>query len=158
MPSTFFVDPASIDLDRMEYTIEQIREYIPQRYEFEQLTSILSFRPEEKIVVGLREVRHDEFWVRGHIPGRPLFPGVLMIEAAAQLCSFYSGKTVGHEHFFGFGGIDGARFRGTVEPGDKLVLLASPRTLKKSGSLFDTQGIVGGKLVFEATILGVRIS
>ena len=84
MPQKFLYDLSRIDIERIEYPIEEIRKLNPHRYEFEQLTGVLLFRPEEKIIVGLRVVRSDEFWIRGHIPGRPIFPGVLMLEAAAQ--------------------------------------------------------------------------
>jgi 3-hydroxyacyl-[acyl-carrier-protein] dehydratase len=160
MPPKLLFDVDSIDPERVEFPVEAIREMNPQRYEFEQLTAVICFRPGEKIAVGLREIRADEYWVRGHIPGRPLFPGVLMLEAAAQLCSFYCGKVFGTntaEGFYGFGGIDRVRFRGTVNPGEKLLLLARPEILTPNRSVFDTQGVVSGKLVFEATILGIRI-
>ena len=158
MPPKLLVDISDIDLDKVEYSIEAIRELNPQRYEFEQLTAVLAFRPEEKIAIGLRKIREDEFWVRGHVPGRPLLPGVLMIEAAAQLSSFYTTKTFGDQDaLFGLGGIDKARFRGTVLPGQDLILLARPEVLTPSRSLFATQGVVDGKVVFDANILGVRL-
>lgn len=150
-------DVTTLDLDRHEHTIEDIRKVNPHRYDFEQLTAILSFRPDEKLIVGLRIIKKDEFWVRGHIPGRPIFPGVLMLEAAAQLCSFYCGTVLGGDGFLGFGAIDGVRFRGTVSTGEKMVLLGRERVLTPSRCLFDTQGVVDGKLVFEASILGIRI-
>jgi 3-hydroxyacyl-[acyl-carrier-protein] dehydratase len=160
MPAKLLFDLSSIDLEKVEFPLEEIRKVNPQRKEFEQLTAVLYFRPEEKIAVGLRTVRADEFWVEGHIPGRPLFPGILMLEAAAQLCSFYSGKVIGPntaEGLYGFGGIDHARFRGTVSPGERLLLMASPEVLTPTRSMFLTQGVARGKLVFEATILGIRI-
>jgi 3-hydroxyacyl-[acyl-carrier-protein] dehydratase len=160
MPPKLLFDLSSIDLEKVEFPLEEIRKVNSQRKEFEQLTGVLHFRPEEKIAVGLRDVRPDEFWVEGHMPGRPLFPGVLMLEAAAQLCSFYSGKVIGPNAaagLYGFGGIDHARFRGTVVPGERLLLLATPEVLTATRSSFLTQGVVRGKLVFEATIFGIRI-
>jgi len=157
MAPKFLYDVASVDLEHIEHSIEEIREINPHRHEFEQLSAILLFRPKEKIIVGLRDIRDDEFWVRGHIPGHPVFPGVLMLEAAAQLCSFYCGKVVPAAGFLGFGGVDGVRFRGTVHPPEKMILVGSEKVLTPSRCLFATQAFVRGKLIFEATILGLRI-
>ena len=157
MPQKLLYDIGQLDLKQAAHTIEEIRAYNPQRHEFEQLTSVLLVKPEEHLVVGLREVRDDEFWTRGHIPGRPIFPGVLMLEAAAQLCSFYCGRYISNDGFFGFGGIDEVRFRGVVKPGDRLILIAKGKTVAGSRSLFETQGVVDGKVVFGASILGIRI-
>ena len=157
MPQKFLYDLSRIDIERIEYPIEEIRKLNPHRYEFEQLTGVLLFRPEEKIIVGLRVVRSDEFWIRGHIPGRPIFPGVLMLEAAAQLCSFYCGKVVKETAFLGFAAINDVRFRGVVQPGESLILLGSEKVLTPSRCQFVTQGVVGDRLVFEASILGLRI-
>jgi 3-hydroxyacyl-[acyl-carrier-protein] dehydratase len=157
MPQKLLFDVSNVDVESFEHTIEDIRKVNPHRYEFEQLTAVLRFRPEEKYIVGLRRIREDEFWVRGHVPGRPLFPGVLMLEAAAQLCSFYCGKVVPGEGFLGFGAIDGVRFRGTVSPGENMILIGRENVLTQSRCLFDTQGVVNGKIVFEASILGIRI-
>ena len=68
-------------------------------------------------------MRDDEFWVPGHIPGRPLLPGVLMIEAGAQLASFYTAKFVGWKGFIGFGGADDIRFRQPVTPGSRMYIV-----------------------------------
>ena len=68
---------------------EAIRQVNPQRFEMEQLTAIVYVDPVNHVIVGYKDVRHDEFWVRGHMPDYPLLPGVLMCEAAAQLCSYY---------------------------------------------------------------------
>jgi 3-hydroxyacyl-[acyl-carrier-protein] dehydratase len=157
MPQKFLYDVSQLDPHQVAFPIEEIRKVNPHRHEFEQLTAILLFRPEEKLIVGLRELRDDEFWVRGHIPGRPLFPGVLMLEAAAQLCSFYCGKEFPGDGFLGFGGIDEVRFRGIVRPGERLFLVACGKVTTPNRCQFATQGIVGGKLVFEANILGLRL-
>lgn len=158
MPQKLLFDISQLDPDKALFGIDEIRNVNPHRHEFEQLSGVLLLEPEEKLIVGLRDLRPDEFWTRGHIPGRPLFPGVLMLESAAQLCSFYFGKVVGTDGgFFGFGGIDDVRFRGLVQPGDRLFLVARGKTITPNRSQFETQGIVDGKVVFQATILGIRI-
>lgn len=157
MPQKLLFELDGIDLERTQHDIEEIRAINPHRFEFEQLSSIIAFEPDAKRIVARRHLGAEEFWVRGHIPGAPLFPGVLMLEAAAQMCSFYCGHVVPGDGFLGFGAIDKVRYRGTVRPGQTLILLGIERTLTPSRCLFDTQGIVDGKVVFEASILGIRI-
>ena len=155
MARDLLVDLDSIDLDKIEAGISEIRKANQQRHEMEQLTGIVKFDPEEGYVVAVKEVREDEFWVRGHIPGRPIMPGVLICECAAQTCSYYYMRTLGHERFLGFGGMDKVRFRDLVRPGDKLYILAKPIDMRRRISRFQTQGVVNGKIVFEAEIIGV---
>ncbi|MGQ9589233.1 MAG: 3-hydroxyacyl-ACP dehydratase FabZ family protein [Planctomycetota bacterium] len=157
MPRRKLYDVSQLDFGRVGYPLEEIRRVNPQRYEFEQLTAVLFVREDEHLAVGYRDVREDEFWTKGHMPGRPIFPGVLMLESAAQLCAFYCGKFVAGEGVFGFGSVDEARFRGIVTPGQRLVLVAKGRVVTPTRSQFETQGFVDGRLVFEATILGLRI-
>ncbi len=157
MPPKPLYDVTQLDLTRIAYSQEDIRRVNPQRYEFEQLTAVVLVRQDEHLIVGYRDVRPDEFWTKGHMPGRPIFPGVLMLECAAQLCAFYCGKYVSPEGIFGFASIDGVRFRGLVTPGQRLVLVAKGRVVNPHRSQFDTQGFVDGKMVFEGTILGLRI-
>ena len=157
MPPRLLYDISAIDLEQLQYTLDDIRELNLQRFEFEQLSGVTALNSEEEFIVGVRHVAEDEFWVRGHIPGRPLFPGVLMLEAAAQLCSFYSRKVVGTDGFYGLAGIDEARFRGSVAPGDTLYILGKPQVLTKSRCVFLTQGLVNDRLVFEAKIFGMLL-
>ena len=86
--SKFIVDPSLIDIDNPIADIEAIRAFNPQRYEMEQLTAILYEDFDRKICAALKRITNDEFWVRGHMPDMPLMPGVMMLEAAAQLSSY----------------------------------------------------------------------
>jgi 3-hydroxyacyl-[acyl-carrier-protein] dehydratase len=111
---------------------------------------------DQHVIAGYRDVRADEFWVKAHIPGRPLFPGVLMIETAAQLVSYYVMKCYPDKGFVGFGGVDGVKFRGAVQPGDRLVLLGKMleiRGLRRA--VGQTQGLVNGQMVYEGKITGM---
>jgi len=158
MPPDPFADLSEFDLGTLEFDREEIRKRNPHRYEFELLHGVIAFRPEEGIVIGEHRASEDAFWVRGHIPGRPLFPGVLMVETAAQLCSFFWRETYPEvSSFFGFGGIENTRFRGVVEPGDRLIVIGKCVQVKPRRVVFDAQGVVGDKMVFETRIKGMPV-
>ena len=157
MPQELLFDLASVDLAKTRISIEEIRRHNPQRFEFEQLDGISYFNPQEEIAVAVRTLCEDEFWTKGHMPGMPIFPGVLLLESAAQLCSFYTGATLKTGAVFGFGGADRVRFRRLLRVGDTLHLLAKPVNISAKRSLFKTQGVVDGRLAFEASIFGIAL-
>lgn len=157
MPLQPLVNLGEVDLTKVEFAAPEIRKVNPQSYEMAQLDGIIKLDPDAGIIVGFKEVSAEEFWVRGHIPGRPLLPGVLMIEAAAQLCSFYYQKVRQDERFLGFAGVDAVKFRSPVAPGDKLILVAKCVEMRSRRATFETQGFVQDKLVFEGRIIGMPI-
>ncbi len=157
MPVEPLVNLDEIDLTNTEFSADEIGKVNPQSFEMRQLDGIIKIDADTSIIVGYKEVRDDEFWVRGHIPGRPLLPGVLMIEAAAQLCSFYLRKLRPESKFMGFAGLENVKFRGQVVPGDRLILIAKCVRFRSRGGRFDTQGIVKGEVVFEAHIIGITM-
>jgi 3-hydroxyacyl-[acyl-carrier-protein] dehydratase len=158
MPPELHLDPSRLDLENPFADKEAIREVNPQRFEMEQLTAIVYMDPEQHIVAGFKDVRPDEFWVRGHMPDYPLLPGVLMCEAAAQLCSFYTAKQdLLQGDFIGFGGLENVRFRSPVHPGDRLVLIGKAIRLNRRQTVFNVQGFVGKTMVFHADVLGVPL-
>ncbi len=157
MPSEPLVDIASLDFDNPQFTIDDIREVNPHRHEFENLTAILFVDEENGTLAAYRDIREDEFWVRGHIPGRPIFPGVLMIESAAQMCSFQMKRLVDTDKFIGFGGVDGVKFRGQVTPPSRLVLCGKLVEFRPRRVICDTQGFIDGKMVYEGRITGMPI-
>ncbi len=155
MPTEFLIDPTTIELAQVIADRDAIRVRNPQRFDMEQLDAIVLLDPERKLIAGYKDVRGDEFWVSGHMPGNPLLPGVVMCEAAAQLCSFYlhSQGVIGAGQFMGFGGMDGVRFRRTVRPGERLVLVAYADKIKRSVCVLKTQGFVDNALAFEGEII-----
>ena len=156
MPPAPLVDPAAIDTSRALVDREGIRRCNPQRFEMEQLTAIVHLDLENKLVIGYKDVLPEEFWVRGHMPDYPLLPGVLMCEAAAQMCSFYVvNRGLLQGDFIGFGGLENVRFRGPVRPGDRLVLVGKGLRLNRRQTVFNVQGFVGTTMVFHADVIGV---
>ncbi len=157
MPPRALIDLDSIDLSRVVAGPEEIRRRNPQRFEMEQLNGIVHLDLDEGVAVGFKDVKEDEFWVRGHIPGRPLLPGVLMCEAVAQLCSYVYHETTHHERFLGFGGMESVKFRRPVAPGDRLILVAKRTELGPRRAVFDCQAFVEGRMVYEGTIIGMPV-
>ena len=157
MPPSFLFDISKIDLDAVVYDQEVIRQYNPQRGDMEHLNGITWFDEAAALMVGYKDVRADEFWVPGHIPGRPLLPGVIMLEAAAQLASFYTKKFLKIEGFLGFGGVENCKFRLAVLPDSRLFLLARLDWHRHRRVCSTVQGMVKGNLIFETQIIGTEM-
>jgi 3-hydroxyacyl-[acyl-carrier-protein] dehydratase len=158
MPPELHFDLARLDLGRVLADQEAIRQLNQQRFEMEQLTAIVYMDTEQHIVAGYKDVRPDEFWVRGHMPDYPILPGVLQCEAAAQLCSYYIARTgLAHGDFIGLGGLENVRFRGPVRPGDRLVLVAKMGRHHRRQIAFNVQGFVGTRMVFHADVVGLPL-
>jgi 3-hydroxyacyl-[acyl-carrier-protein] dehydratase len=156
VPQPPIVDPARIDFSHVEYDIEAIRQANKQRFEMEQLTAVVKIDLEQHIIIAYKDLTEKEFWVRGHIPGRPLMPGVIMCECAAQTASFFLHHVLPKKpEFIGFGGMDNVRFRGTVVPGDRFVIIGVLEEVRSRISTLRAQGFVGSKMVFEGTIHGI---
>jgi len=136
-----------------------VHERIPQRYELGLLHGILHYDAGAKLAIGFHQSSESDFWVRGHIPGRPLMPGVVMVEAAAQLSAWLSSNLMVQEEgkMFGFGGVDKVRFRGQVAPGDRMLLVSRIDRMRRALVRFTTQAFVGDTMVFEGEIIGVTI-
>ena len=157
MPPKFLVEPSEIDVNHVVATKEDIRKFNPHRFEMEQIDAILQYDPETGICVALREVRDDEFWVRGHIPGRPIMPGVLLCECAAQTASYFFIRKTGFGGFLGFGGMEKVKFRRVVSPGDTVIMATRCRDMRSRRAIFDCQGTVGDRLVFQCVVIGLPV-
>jgi 3-hydroxyacyl-[acyl-carrier-protein] dehydratase len=159
MPPEFHLDPAHLDLGRVIADQEAIRRVNPQRYEMEHLTAIVYVDPANHLVAGYKDVRPDEFWVRGHMPDYPLLPGVLMCEAAAQLCSYYIGTHgLMQGDFTGFGGLENVRFRTPVRIGDRLLMIGKGMKMNRRQTIFNVQGFVGTAMAFHADVIGLGMT
>ena len=106
-----------------EMTIEEIKEYLPHRYPFLLIDRVVSFEKDTRIVA-LKNVTANEPFFPGHFPHIAVMPGVLIVEAMAQAAAVLSLKSMGHKNdgkwVYYFVGIDGARFKRPVTPGDQL--------------------------------------
>ena len=153
-PSLLF-DISGIDLDHVAHGVDKIESINPHRGAMRLLDGVIYCKLGKPAqVIAYKDVRDDEFWVPGHVPGRPLFPGVLMLEASAQLASFVCLQRLEQE-FLGFVGAEDVKFRGQVVPGDRFMLVGQEIKIHPRRSTCRMQGLVNGKLVFEATIIGM---
>jgi 3-hydroxyacyl-[acyl-carrier-protein] dehydratase len=150
-------DIAGIDLSGRAVSADEVGALNPQCGDMRQLDYIVWMRHDAAAGLGVKHVRQDEFWVPCHIPGRPLLPGVLMIEAAAQLCSVLYKKKTGNMSFLGFIRCDNVVFRGQVVPGDTLYLLGKEVKFGPRRFTSQVQGVVNQKLVFEGEITGMAL-
>jgi len=153
------VDLKKIDVNTVIADIEEIHKYNPQRFDMEQLTAIVYEDVQAKICVGYKDITANEFWVSGHMPGMPLMPGVVMLEAAAQTCSYFAIKHdwLGAE-MIGFGGLEDVRFRDPVVPGDRLFLLCELIKARRGRMIVCRfQGVVRDSVVVEGVIKGIPL-
>ena len=158
MPKPLLFDLSQIDLAAKPlFDKEVICEINAQRFEMQQLDGILWHDKKRFLILGYKDVTENEFWVRGHIPGRPWMPAVIMIEAAAQLLSFFVRKIYEVDAFIGFASIDSARFRATVEPGQRLYLLGYLTKFKSRKYSATIQGVVGETMVFDTSVSGMKV-
>jgi 3-hydroxyacyl-[acyl-carrier-protein] dehydratase len=158
MPPPLLFDLSRIDLNgKPIFDRQAILKANPQRFEMQHLDGILWYDKEKYLVLGYKDVTDKEFWVRGHIPGRPLMPGVIMIEAAAQLSSFFVKQIYGIKGFIGFAGIESAKFRSVVEPGNRLYLLGHITKFKRRKYTCAVQGVIDDVMVFECVVSGLNV-
>lgn len=158
MPPPLLFDLSKIDLSgEPVFNKEAIGKQNPQRFEMQQLDGILWFDKKKYLILGYKDVTQNEFWIRGHIPGRPLMPAVIMVESAAQLLSFFVKQVYEEPGFIGFTSIDSAKFRSLVEPGQRLYLLGHLTRITTRKYTATIQGVVDGTMVFETVVSGMGV-
>jgi 3-hydroxyacyl-[acyl-carrier-protein] dehydratase len=135
--------------------IHQILKQLPHRYPFILVDRVLSI-DKGKSIKALKNVTINEPFFQGHFPHRPVMPGVLMLEALAQAAALLAFDTLGSspsdEMVYYFAGIDGARFKRPVEPGDQLTLEVELLRMKAGIFKFKARALVGDELTVEAEL------
>ena len=157
MASALLFDINSIDLSQTVCEGAGLDPFLPQTGPMRQCDRIVWADETYTRCVGIKNVRPDEFWCEHHIKGRPLYPGVLMIEAGAQCASWLFRHKYRNLSFLGFLRCDETVFRGQVVPGDEFVILVEEIEATPRRFISRTQGVVRGKLVFESKITGMAI-
>jgi 3-hydroxyacyl-[acyl-carrier-protein] dehydratase len=136
--------------------IHEVLKYLPHRYPFLLIDRVLAFTKDESLTA-IKNVTINEPFFQGHFPNRPVMPGVLMIEAMAQACAILSFKSMdalpSKNSIFYFVGIDKARFKRPVEPGDQLVINVSTKRQMKGIWQFETNARVGDELCCTAELM-----
>jgi 3-hydroxyacyl-[acyl-carrier-protein] dehydratase len=157
MPSAPLIDFDVLNLDSVHATREEVRSCIMQRGRFEMLDGIAHLDIENALVVAFVDIHTGAWWASDHVPGRPLFPGALMIEASAQMCTydFMQRMPDMRDTFVGFAGVDKVRYRGTVEPECRMYFAAKVTRIRRNMFTYSTQGFVERKLVYEGEIMGM---
>jgi len=146
-------DLTSVFADR-----DQMFELIPHRHEMALLDRIVWASDSALNGIGAMNIRGDEFWVRGHFPGTPMMPGVLMIEAGAQLSCYLYNRLQKNPKVAAFLRIENAAFRRSVTIGEELFLLCDVVKASDRRFVSEIQGVVDGQVCFEARISGMRIA
>ena len=136
--------------------IHQILKQLPHRFPFLLVDRVLELEKGKRIVA-LKNVTINEPFFVGHFPHRPVMPGVLMLEALAQAAALLAFDTLGvtpdDKTVYYFAGIDGARFKRPVEPGDQLIMTVKLRAVRRGIWMFTGEAMVDGKLAASADIM-----
>ncbi len=136
--------------------IHEILKLLPHRYPILLVDRVLEI-DKGKSIKALKNVTINEPYFMGHFPHRPVMPGVLMLEALAQTAALLSfdmmGKGLGENTVYYFAGIDGARFKRPVEPGDQLILHVTLDRMKAGIFKFKARATVGDALAVEADLM-----
>ena len=136
--------------------IHEVLKYLPHRYPFLLIDRVLTWTKDESLTA-IKNVTINEPFFQGHFPHHPVMPGVLIIEAMAQACAILSLKSLdkvpNDDSVYYFVGIDKARFKRPVEPGDQLTIKASLKRRMKGIWLFEGEAYVGEELCCSADLM-----
>lgn len=150
-------DNNSREMNSMD--IYEVMKHLPHRYPFLLIDRVLDFTPGESLTA-IKNVTVNEPFFTGHFPHRPVFPGVLMLEALAQATGILAFKTTedlpSDESLYYFVGIDNARFKKPVEPGDQLLMEVTVVKRKRDLWKFAAKASVDGRVVCSAELMCAR--
>lgn len=154
------VDLDSLDLTQTALPEERIRAILPHDHEWKMIDGVCHLDLEEGVIVGYKDWNEEPWWAAGHIPGRPLMPGVLLCEGGAQIATLLLKLREGmpDDQFVGLGGLENVRCRGQVEPPARVHFVS--RVGVKSGNRiakYPAAAYANGKLVMEMQLLGVLL-
>ena len=154
------VDLSTIDLEHVAVPEDELRNMVPHAHEFRLIDGVCHLDCENGVVVGYKDWDDEPWWARGHIPGRPIMPGVLLVEGAAQVATVLMKKMEGwgNDRFIGLAGLDRARFRGQVAPGSR-IYFASVKGQRSGNRMakYPAQAFCNGKMVMDMDLLGVLL-
>lgn len=154
-------DPVDIESSQDEasatvgFNVEEIHNLLPHRYPFALVDRIIKYVPGD-LAVGIKNVTFNEPHFQGHFPGKPIMPGVLIVEAMAQVGGIVLSKhpDLPHGKIWFFAGIDGVRFRRQVVPGDQLEMTTKLLKVKgKRVAKMEAIAFVDGQKVCEGTLM-----
>ncbi len=137
----------------MTMMIQEIMDFLPHRYPFLLIDRIVEFERAKRIAA-IKNVTMNEQFFQGHFPGEPIMPGVLVIEAMAQAGAvlMLSEMEDRHKKLAVFTGIDGAKFRRSIVPGDQIRIEVDVVSFRSRAGKMDGKAYVDGKLACEATL------
>lgn len=160
--SRMIMSLAGIDLSRRLHSKDEIERVIPHRGAMSLLDAIVWESSDYTQAIALMRVRTDEFWVAGHFPARPMLPGVLMIEAGAQLACYLYCRRRPEPKVVAFLRIENAVFRQSVSPGEDLFIVCKEVKISSRRFISDVQGLIGAgggeRIAFDARISGMRLN
>ncbi len=146
-------NPVALETTKPILPVEEIQKLLPHRYPFSLVDRIVEYVPGER-AVGIKNVSFNEPHFQGHFPGRPIMPGVLIVEAMAQVGGVVLSQMLDTEGgLFLFAGIDKVRFRRQVVPGDQLVMTVELLCVKQRRfGKMQARAEVDGKLATEGQL------
>lgn len=157
-------DLGGIDLTRIVVTKSTVEKLIPHRGLMSLLDGVVWHDGGWQQCIGKKAIRSDEFWCEGHFPAKATFPGVLMIETAAQLSAYAFLARQGKPSITLFLRIEDAAFRGALFPGDTMFILCKESKSNKRRFITNVQGLIAdangqltGKVAFDAVLNGMMI-